>query len=337
MRIFPTIAAWCGLAFTAAAADQPPGMEPLILAGERALTAHVLYPATGGQIEPFAGNEVWRGTTVQTAGDPTNGMKPLVVLSHGVWGNRFNQVWLAERLVREGYVVLALDHPGTSTWDRDPVKAAKLWERPRDLTRLLDAFLATPEWAAAIDTSRIFAVGHSLGGYTVLAAAGARFDAGRLAAFCETKPAATTCTVFDQLGVGVDPAAKAALAADLSDRRFAGVIALDPGGVPAMVPKSLGASTAPIAVISAGRTPEFLNPSHEAEALAAMGDIEHVALDAAGHFDFLGLCTEKGAAILRYEEPSATIVCQDGPTPRADLHPLIADQVVRLLAGFTGE
>lgn len=328
-------AALCGLAFTATAADQPPGMTPLFVPGERALTAHVLYPATDGQIAPFAGNAVWQGTSVQADGKLTEEPKPLIVLSHGVWGNRFNQVWLAERLVSEGYIVLALDHPGTSTWDRDPDEAAKLWERPRDLSRLLDAFLAIPEWADAVDASRIYAIGHSLGGYSVLAAAGARFDAGRLDRFCSVTPTAIACTVFTELGLGDSPADHAALAANLSDHRISGVIALDPGGVPAIVPQSLTQTETPIAVISAGRTPYFLNPAHEAQALAAMADIEHVAFPDAGHFDFLGVCTDKGAEILRHEEPSAAIVCEEGPTPRADLHPLFADQVLRILAGFT--
>lgn len=335
MRITLFAAALCGLAFTATAEGQPPGMMSLSLPGERALTAHALYPSTGGSVEPFAANAVWQGTSVQVGGTPTDGAKPLVVLSHGVWGNRFNQVWLAERLVSEGYIVLALDHPGTSTWDRNREEAARLWERPRDLSRLLDTFFTAPEWAEAVDASRIFAVGHSLGGYSVLAAAGARFDADRLATFCEVNPTAIACTVFTELGVGDDPADKEALGADLSDRRLTGVIALDPGGVPAIVPESLTSTSTPIAVISAGRTPYFLNPAHEAKALAGMADIEHVAFADAGHFDFLGVCTDKGAEILRYEESSAAIVCEEGPTPRADLHPLIADQVVRILAGFT--
>lgn len=334
MRIPSLVAALCGLAFTAAAESQPPGMKPLSVPGDRALTAYAMYPATGGAVAPFAGNAVWRGTTVQTGGALTEGIKPLAVLSHGVWGNRFNQVWLAKRLASEGYIVLVLDHPGTSTWDRNPAEAARLWERPRDIGRLLDMFLAS-DLAAAVDRSRIFAIGHSLGGYSVLAAAGARFDVRQLATFCGATPLAITCTVFAQLGVGDDPDHEASLAADLSDPRLAGVIALDPGGVPAIVPESLKATRTPIAVISAGRTPDFLNPAHEAEALAAMADIEHVMFADAGHFDFLGVCTEKGAEILRYEDPSAAIICEEGPTPRADLHPLIANEVVRILAGFT--
>ncbi len=66
-----------------------------------------------------------------------------------------------------------------------------------------------------------------------------------------------------------------------------------------------------------------------------MGDGEHVALAKAGHFDFPGVCTGRGVDILRNEEPSAVMVCQEGPMSRADLHRAIADDVFRFLAEFT--
>ena len=331
MRTSPIAAMIFSLAFSAAAGSQRPGMSPLTTSGERALAGHVMYPATDGWVEPFAGSAVWRGTTVQTGAAPTDGVKPLVILSHGVWGNRYNQVWLAERLVEDGYIVLALDHPGTSTWDRNPLEGARLWEMPRDLTRFLDAFLNAPEWAAMVDPSQIYAVGHSLGGYTVLAAAGARFNSDRLSQFCQTKPYAIACTVFAQLGVRDDQAA--ALSADLSDPRLSGVIALDPSGVPALSPESL-TSAKPIAVIRAGRTPEILNSTYEADALAMMGEIEHVALEEAGHFDFLGVCTDQGIHILRNDNPETVIICVEGQTPCADLHNVMATEVIRLLGDF---
>ena len=309
----------------------PPGMEPINVAGPRPLTGHVLYPAIGGVEAPFSGGPVAEGIIVQTGGARVAGAKPLVILSHGIWGNRFNQLWLAERLVDEGYIVLALDHPGTSTWNRDPAEGAKLWERPRDLSRLLDAFLASPDRAASVDPSQIYAVGHSLGGYTVLAAAGARFDPDLLRAFCRTAPRAIACRVFERLGVQADD--DEALRSDLSDDRISGVIAIDPGGVPALSPDSIAAA-ARIAVISAGRTPDILNPNFEAKRLAAMGDIEHVAMSEAGHFDFLSACTPTGVEILKAEEPEAVRICEEGETPRADLHHLAAEHVVRILSRF---
>ena len=316
--------------WSAAAAASPPGMAPLNVAGPRPLTGHALFPATGGTETSLSGGPVAEGIMVRAGGTPVPGARPLVILSHGVWGNRFNQLWLAERLVDEGYIVLALDHPGTSTWSRDPAEGAKLWERPRDLSRLLDAYLAAPDRAALVDPARIYAVGHSLGGYTVLAAAGARFDPDLLQGFCATAPRAIACRIFKRLGVRAD----AALRSDLSDDRISGVIALDPGGVPALSPASIAAA-APIAVISAGRTPEILNPDFEAKRLAAMGEIEHVALAEAGHFDFLSACTDIGVQILQEEEPDAVRVCEEGETPRADLHGVAADHVVRILKGFT--
>src|SRR5687768_13955802 len=39
--------------------------------------------------------------------------RPLIVVSHGNWGSRFSQGWLALELVKAGYVVLSTSHPGT--------------------------------------------------------------------------------------------------------------------------------------------------------------------------------------------------------------------------------
>ena len=59
------------------------------------------------------------------------------------------------------------------------------------------------------------------------------------------------------------------------------------------------------------------------------------ALAEAGHFDFLSACTDIGVQILQEEEPDAVRVCEEGGTPRADLHRVAADHVVRILKGFT--
>ena len=76
MRTSPIAAMIFSLAFSAAADSQRPGMSPLTTSGERALTGHVMYPATDGRVEPFAGSAVWRGTTVQTGTAPTDGVNP---------------------------------------------------------------------------------------------------------------------------------------------------------------------------------------------------------------------------------------------------------------------
>ena len=64
-------------------------------------------------------------------------------------------------------------------------------ERPRQASRVIDAILADPAWKGQITTDsrgpRVGALGHSAGGYTVLALAGARPDLPRLRQHCQAE------------------------------------------------------------------------------------------------------------------------------------------------------
>ena len=153
---------------------------------------------------------------------------PLVVLSHGMYGLRFNQTWLATRLAQAGYVVVAMNHPGTSAFSKDRDLSRQLWERPADITRAIDAVLADPDLASAIDPNQIFAIGHSLGVFTVLETAGARFDVDQMLSQCGGNMKAVACNAFDMLGIASDD--RAQLGADLSEPRIKAIVALDPGG-----------------------------------------------------------------------------------------------------------
>lgn len=100
---------------------------------------------------------------------------PLVVLSHGSGGAAVNLAWLAEALSGEGFLVAAVDHHGNSSAEALlPEGAAFWWERPADLTVVVDHLQKNENVPAAA------VVGYSLGGYTAAAVLGARIDAGKL-------------------------------------------------------------------------------------------------------------------------------------------------------------
>ena len=322
-------------AFVALAAPEPPGMVPLTIPGGRLLEGYVIYPARPGgpAAIPFGGNAVFRAEQVRPGATASAGPMPLVILSHGMYGHRFNQLWLARRLAQAGFVAAAVDHPGTTTFNRDRTLSRRLWERPLDIGRVIDALMADSAAARLIDPSRIYAAGHSLGGYTVLAAAGARFDRARPVSFCKTMPEAVACGALQTLGLFDPEVTDAELARDVRDPRLAGVVAMDPGGVQALIPESLAGITIPVLVFGAGRTPELLDPAREAEVAAKLlpATSVYVALPEAGHFDFLGQCTKRGLAILKAEEPDDVAVCERGQTERAVLHDRIAERIVAFL------
>ena len=114
----------------------------------------------------------------------------LIVLSHGASGGALNHRGTARALARAGYVVVAVHHPGDNWQDNSSLGTSANWvQRPAHIRWALDAALADKALSPAIDRARIGAVGYSAGGYTVLAAAGARPDLARLIQHCRQKQA----------------------------------------------------------------------------------------------------------------------------------------------------
>jgi hypothetical protein len=128
---------------------------------------------------------------VAIGGKPVDKIKGLILLSHGIGGSELGHSVLAQALARHGYLVAALRHPGDNWQDRSLIEKSPeryFDERPRQASRVIDAILADPGWKDRIATDsqgpRVGALGHSAGGYTVLALAGARPDLSRMRKHC---------------------------------------------------------------------------------------------------------------------------------------------------------
>ena len=115
---------------------------------------------------------------------------PLVLFSHGWGGCALQSIFLTEEFARHGYVVAAPDHAdavcavgadelnlGNMRIDRSFFDPAS-WndrsqiDRLNDLRAVIRQVASDPQLARIVDTSHIGAVGHSLGGYTVIGMAG---------------------------------------------------------------------------------------------------------------------------------------------------------------------
>lgn len=153
----------------------------------RPLDVAVWYPATNPErkkVEATYRFLALSGTGQalrDAAPDLGGGPYPLIVFSHGLSGAKYQSIFYVEHLASHGFVVIAADHPGSTFGS---ITAESVQEsfalRPLEVLRQI-AFAETlngPDGvlAGAIDLTHIGVTGHSFGGYTSIAAGGARFD-----------------------------------------------------------------------------------------------------------------------------------------------------------------
>ena len=305
---------------------------------ERALEMVVWYPsATSAKPQLIADSPVFVGALAVRNAPAAAGEHPLVVLSHGYRGNWGNQDWLASTLAHQGYIVAAVNHPGTTTRDRNPEAAAQLWQRPADVSRAIDAVMAQPEQFGAVAKRRIAVVGHSLGGWTALEIAGARFDPERFTQDCKAHPQLASCSVYQQINPDSTPESKTRLGSNLSDKRVTAIVSLDLGLSRGLTDASLAALPAPALVIAAGVPSEDLPAQMESADLAKrlpQASTRYVEISDASHFSFLSLCKPGAVKLLEAEEPGDGMICQDGDDGRT--REVIHQQVTSLITEFLG-
>jgi predicted dienelactone hydrolase len=207
---------------------------------------------------------------------------PLVVLSHGSGGHYNNFAWLTKVLNSNGYVVAAVNHPFNTVNDNTPEGVARAWDRPPDLSLLLDELLKNPTWAAAIDSKRIGAAGFSSGGYTVLALGGAIYDIQRMHSYCASSERGAECELSVALPLE-DPLASEST----KDSRIRAIFSMAPGWGAAATEESLRSIDIPVKIV-ATVDDEWLKPQHHAEYFAGnIPDSQLVLLPKGGHFLFL--------------------------------------------------
>jgi predicted dienelactone hydrolase len=319
---------------------QPVGFQYATLAdprNERPLEMVVWYPSSTTAATPqlFGDNPVFVGAPAVLDAPAASGAHPLVVLSHGNGGSWINQTWLASALAHLGYIVAAVNHPGTTSRDRSPQAAAQLWQRPVDLSRAIDAVTAQPEKFGVVAKDRIAVIGHSLGGWTVLETGGARFDPERFAEDCKAHTQLASCTVYQQINPDSTAQSKARLAADWRDQRVTAVVSLDLGLSRGMTDASLATYPVPILVIAAGVPSKELPAQLESVDLAKRlpkTSSRYVEISDASHFTFMAICKPGAVAMLDEDVPGDSIICTDGVggRPRA----LIQQQVISLISDF---
>lgn len=173
-------------------------------------------------------------------GASAQGKFPIVLVSHGTGGSAMGHYLQAEALARAGFVVVSLTHPGDNFQDRSLVPDKRyLFERPRQVSAVLDALLASTDWKDRVDAGRVGAYGHSAGGYAVAALIGGIPDLTRLAVHCQSVKDDPSCDLRDPSQFVV-PSNKVPLtlpdsvlaAGDVSDKRVRAAVMVAPWGAP---------------------------------------------------------------------------------------------------------
>ena len=213
--------------------------------------------------------------TVAINGAPASTFKGLIVISHGTASIDLGFATLAQALARNGYLVASVEHVG-DTWQDQSLRntlGRYFTERPRQASRVIDTVLADPQWRAGLSKGAdgqplVGALGHSAGGYTVLALAGARPVISRLRAHCETEAALDPilCKLTSTTGAALVPTGAAVDGQEepvQADARVRAVMALAPMGV-AFSASSLASITVPVAIY-AGEKDTFLVPRFHAQ------------------------------------------------------------------------
>jgi len=274
----------------------------------------VWYPAAEGAVEqridlgPPGRPLFLVGAVAQDAAFADDRRRPVILFSHGFGGAARMMGWFGTALARDGYVVVAVDHPGNNGIDKMTAAGAILtWDRVQDLRAALGAAAADGAIGPHLDLGRIGVSGFSAGGFTALVSVGAKVDMRRFQAFCRQSPTDGVCAPQKEFALSQEDAERALAAPDLAaEAAHAGddhtipsvraAFAIAPAIVQALPPDGLARIEAPVAIILGDADPVAPPATNGLVAAKAIPHAELKVLPGVGHYDFLSTCTAAGVA-----------------------------------------
>jgi predicted dienelactone hydrolase len=297
-----------------------------------AMQTAIFYPAQSSSGSLMGENGVFFGTAVAEDAAPEKGRHPVVLLSHGWGGNYKRMGWLSKGLVDNGAIVIAVNHPNSTTGETGNANALNHWTRSQDLSAALDHALADPVFGPLIDKSRIHVAGFSYGGWTALSMAGARGSHAGIDRFCnDASQAISHCADILRAGITIADIDKGLWEADWRDPRIVSAAAIDPALTWGLTKADVTALDVPLLIIGLGNETDRLHATDTSasgshfDALVPTATITRIT--PAAHFTALGICKPEGAEILKSEKDDP--VCSDPPgTSRAAVMRQIIDAMV---------
>jgi len=215
---------------------------------------------------------------------PAGGKLGLIVISHGAGGSPINHRDLAMALASHGYVVAAPKHPRGK--DND-ISGVGVWVgRPRQVSRLIDAVLEDAQLGSHIQRERIGVVGHSNGGYTALAVAGAKPSPAASVAHCRQHPDDSRFCAYGGAATR-EATRKLGDIPEVRDPRVRAVVLMAPNTAP-FTDEALAQVAVPVRVYGAERDDLTLVRYHAQRLAKSLPpQTEYVLVPGAGHFSFI--------------------------------------------------
>lgn len=190
----------------------------------------------------------------------SRGLAPVIVISHGLGGDRTTFAYLAEHLASYGFAVAVPEHPGSSSQQlqalinglaQDLAPPRELIDRPLDVKDVLDEMERS--FKGRVNMQQVGVIGQSFGGYTALALAGAKINFDQLQKDCRLNDSLNLSLLLQCRAIVLPPVdyklqderVKAAIAINPVDSSIFGQNALAQIKIPVMLVASSADTVAP--------------------------------------------------------------------------------------------
>jgi predicted dienelactone hydrolase len=178
---------------------------------------------------------------------------PTVVFSHGLGSDRQHFAAIARHIASYGFVAVTIDHPGSNLQKFQNLLGGKTKEvfdtrefidRPQDVSYVLDDL--ERRFPGLANVQRAGVVGHSFGGYTALALAGATIDFDYLTNQCRQGIDAANASLLLQCEALKLPRQ----AYNFRDRRISFALAINPVDSSIFGPQGMAKVQTPVAIVA---------------------------------------------------------------------------------------
>ncbi|MEE2787036.1 MAG: hypothetical protein VX589_06825 [Myxococcota bacterium] len=196
---------------------------PTVRSESRTLPLHIWYPTDETTGKPSLYQTVFeRPNIFADASVAVQADAPIMIFSHGRRGFGQYSFFLAEYFAARGWVVAAMDHVGDRLEDQETPNDI-FSVRPQDITATIDYLLelTDDDPLGQLTGETVVVAGHSFGGYTTFAVAGAQYDTNYLDEACSANPDRDWCINYALANNG--------LADGFKDDRIDLIISMAPG------------------------------------------------------------------------------------------------------------